>query len=89
MDRAYSGRVRTTVNIDDQLLAAAKASARQAGQTLGEFVEDSVRLRLAMRPPKSWPPLPVFDQGSGPRPGVDLSSNRALYDALDESGDLT
>lgn len=77
------------MSIDDRLLAAAKASAGKAGQTLGEFVEESLRLRLAVRPSRSRTPLPVFDQGDGPRPGVDLTSNRALYDALDESGDLT
>lgn len=80
--------MRTTVTIDDRLLAAAKASAREAGQTLGEFVEESLRLRLASGPRKDAPALPVFTRGTGLRPGVDASSNRSLYDALDEAGDL-
>jgi hypothetical protein len=29
-------------------------------------------------------PLPVFTAGTGPRPGVDLRSNRALAELLDD-----
>lgn len=76
------------MSIDDRLLAAAKASAREAGQTLGEFVEESLRLRLATQPVKEAPALPVFTRGTGVAPGVDASSNRSLFDALDEAGDL-
>jgi len=32
--------------------------------------------------------LPVFRGGNGPRPGVDLTSNRALYELLDEGVEL-
>jgi hypothetical protein len=28
--------------------------------------------------------IPVFRGGTGPRPGIDLTSNRALYEVLDE-----
>jgi Arc/MetJ family transcription regulator len=35
MHAIYGAVMRTTVTIDDQLLAAAKASAYAAGQTLG------------------------------------------------------
>jgi hypothetical protein len=80
--------MRTTVAIDDRLLAAAKATARESGQTLGEFVEESLRLRLAKRSATTGPRIPVFTQGTGLRPGVDASSNRSLFDALDEAGDL-
>lgn len=80
--------MRTTVNIDDRLLAASKAAARDAGITLGEFVEGSLRLRLTTRAGDPGPALPVFRDGTGPRPGVDLSSNRSLYDALDGAGDV-
>jgi hypothetical protein len=80
--------MRTTVTIDDRLLAAAKASARESGQTLGEFVEESLRLRLTKRPTTRSPRIPVFTQGTGLRPGLDASSNRSLFDALDEAGDL-
>lgn len=77
--------MRTTVNVHDELLAAAKLRARERGVTLGALIEDALRRELAER--DSPPPrldLPVFRGGSGPRPGVDLTSNRALYELLDE-----
>lgn len=81
--------MRTTVSIDERLLAAAKDAARGAGQTLGEFVEESLRLKLASKQGGIAPTLPTFTRGTGLRPGVDPSSNRSLYDALDDAGDLT
>jgi len=82
--------MRTTLAIDDGLLRRAKQRAHAEGKTLGQYVEDAVRRDLAAAPP---PPtaveLPIFTRGTGMRPGIDPSSNRALYDALDSSGDLT
>ncbi|CFA16504.1 PE-PGRS family protein [Mycobacterium tuberculosis] len=34
------------------------------------------------------PTVPVFDAGTGPRPGIDLTSNRALSEVLDEGLEL-
>lgn len=81
--------MRTTVSIDDRLLAAAKARAQRTGQTLGEVVEESLRLNLAATPASSAPALPTFTRGTGLRAGVDPASNRALFDALDDADDLT
>lgn len=79
--------MRTTVNIDDNLLAMAKRRAAARNLTLGEYVEEAVRHELigesARRAPIS---LPVFTRGTGMRPGVD-GSNRGLFDALDASGE--
>ncbi len=41
--------MRTTLTIDDDVLAAAKAIARQTGRTMGEVVSDLAR--AALRPP--------------------------------------
>lgn len=79
--------MRTTLSIDDRLLEAAKARARETGQTLGMLVEESLRLHLAARPSRPGPAVPVFTRGTGFAPGVDGSSNRALFDALDDAGD--
>jgi hypothetical protein len=38
--------------------------------------------------PRKAPAVPVFRAGTGPRPGIDLSSNRALLEALDDGVDL-
>ncbi|MBX3088049.1 MAG: CopG family transcriptional regulator [Cryobacterium sp.] len=82
--------MRTTLSIDDELLEQAKKTARRRGQTLGQYVESAVRRDLVTPDPKAVAiELPTFTRGTGMRPGIDPSSNRALYDALDASGDLS
>ena len=77
--------MRTTVSISDELLTAAKRRARQQGRTLGALVDAALRRELAQPvTPHERPPVPVFRGGTGPRPGIDLRSNRALHEALDE-----
>lgn len=81
--------MRTTVSIDDHLLAQARERAHGRRQTLGQLVEDALRRELGARPADApRPPLPVMTGGTGPRPGVDLTSNRALHEALDEGESL-
>jgi hypothetical protein len=76
--------MRTTISISDELLAAAKCRASERGQTLGAFVDGALQRELNRElPPRAAPPVPVFRGGTGPRPGVDLSSNRTLLEALD------
>jgi hypothetical protein len=80
--------MRTTIALDDQLLASAKRRARERGETLGQVVEDALRRELAE--PAEVEPLavPVFRGGEGPLPGIDLTSNRALREALDRGIEL-
>lgn len=80
--------MRTTVTIDDELLAAAKRAAAQRGTSLGAVVEAGLRRELNAVDDAEAPELPVFTRGTGPRPGIDLSSNRALHEALDEGLEL-
>jgi hypothetical protein len=81
--------MRTTVSISDQVLVAAKRRARERGQTLGQFVDAALQRELSENPaPGEAPAVPVFRGGTGPRPGIDLRSNRALLEALDEDVDL-
>ncbi len=81
--------MRTTISISDELLAAAKRRAGERGQTLGAFVDGALQRELNdIPPPRERPPVPVFRGGTGPRPGIDLSSNRALLEALDEDVEL-
>lgn len=77
--------MRTTVSIDDELLIAAKERGRASGRTLGSVIEDALRRDLAAAgQQRQGPPIPVFTGGTGPAPGVDLTSNRALHELLDE-----
>lgn len=81
--------MRTTVSIEDHLLAEARAQARQRGQTLSRFVEDAVRHEIVRATTRTeGPPIPVFSGGDGPRPGVELAANRALRELLDEGSHL-
>ncbi|HET8929623.1 MAG TPA: hypothetical protein VFN21_03090 [Acidimicrobiales bacterium] len=75
--------MRTTVSIDDHLLAEAKRRARAHDVTLGHIVDDALRHRFqSVAAPGESPALPVFE-GTGVRPGIDFTSNRELYEILD------
>lgn len=80
--------MRTTISVDDHLLASAKRRARQRGQSLGEVVEDALRRELAEPAQAHAPEVPVFRGGGGPMPGIDLASNRGLREALDRGVEL-
>jgi hypothetical protein len=81
--------MRTTLSISDELLAAAKRRAHDRGVTLGQVVDAALQRELNDAPaPSQAPRIPVFRGGTGPRPGVDLDSNRALLELLDEGVEL-
>lgn len=81
--------MRTTIAIDDRLLEASKRRARSLGLTLGQLVEEALRRQLSAGSLVVQPPsVPVFRGGDGPRPGVDLTSNRALLEVLDNARPL-
>jgi hypothetical protein len=81
--------MRTTLAIDDEILDAAKFRARSQGSTLGSVVEDALRRYLLQaQPTADRPTIPVYRNGRGLRPGVDLSSNRAIHELLDGGADL-
>jgi hypothetical protein len=78
--------MRTTVRLDDQLLIEAKLHAAETGRTLTRLIEDALREALARRaaqqPGKPFK-MKTFG-GSGLQPGVNLDSNAALWDLMDE-----
>lgn len=81
--------MRTTLDLNDALLAKAKVLAAQDRTTLTRLIEQGLALRLradrsdAARPPR--PPLPVFAGTGGLADAVaDSLTNRALLDAADE-----
>lgn len=71
--------MRTTVNVDDDLLRRARALAAESGRTLGEIVEDALRVSLLRdgRDDLVAVELPTYG-GSGLQPGVDLEDKDAL-----------
>lgn len=80
--------MRTTLAVDDNLLEAARRRARERGQTLGQVVEDSLRRELAEPGEVEPVDVPVFRGGGGPLPGIDLTSNRAMREALDQGVEI-
>jgi hypothetical protein len=77
--------MKTTLDIDDRLLARAKRQASAQGTTLRALVEEALRARLAPRPKES-PPYrfaPPIVRGSR-QPAADVADRGALYDLLDE-----
>jgi hypothetical protein len=75
--------MRTTLSVDDHLLEAARRRARDRDQTLGQVVEDALRRELGESSLPDPVDVPIFRGGSGPRAGIDLTSNRAMREALD------
>ena len=71
--------MRTTIDINDELLRAAKAHAAGERKTLKATVEQALRELLAgpRQAVCDVPPIPVF-RGRGVQPGVDLTDNAAL-----------
>ena len=79
--------MRTTIRIDDRLLAEAEARAVRSGRTLSAVVEDALRETFARRPALDRAPrpeLPVF-RGSRLVPGADLDDGAAMLDLMERS----
>jgi hypothetical protein len=76
--------MRTTLNLDDALVRAAKQEAAARGVTLTRVIEEALRAELTPRPARDEFRLdfPVV-RGRRP-PNVDISDRDALYDAMEE-----
>lgn len=79
--------MRTTVNLNEQVLAGAKRRASASGRTLGQVIEDALRRELAAPPGQSGGAIPVLHGKGGMRPGIDPDSNRSIRAALDDDLD--
>ncbi len=77
--------MKTTLDINDQLLANAKALAAQQRTSLTRLIEEGLQMRLrAQRAPQQRGKvrLPVFKGRGGLVAGVDPLSNKAMLEAL-------
>jgi hypothetical protein len=76
--------MKTTLVIDDQVIARLKEEAARRRCTMSELVESALRMLLEEkpRPPlRELPPLPTFDSGGFL---VDVADRKALYRAMEE-----
>lgn len=73
-------KVKTTLNIDETVMAQLKHEAHRRNQTMSELVEAALRMLLERKEaPSDLPPLPRLSSG-GSR--VDVANRDALYDAM-------
>jgi hypothetical protein len=75
--------MKTTLNIDDTVMAELKREAAHQGRTMSEMVETALRLLLhaPRKRQQTLPDLPTFNSGGEL---VDISDRDALYDAMEE-----
>lgn len=72
--------MKTTLNIDDTVMAELRRESARTGKTMGELVEAALRLFLRRERRKSeLAPLPTFRSGGHL---VDVADRRALYEAM-------
>ena len=83
------GVMRTTVRLDDRLLADAKRYAASSGRTLTSLIDEGLRSVLARRAAtRSTGPVSLPTSGTGGlQPGVTIDNNAALLDAMDRGHD--
>jgi hypothetical protein len=73
--------MKTTLQIDDRVMAQLKREAARQGRTMSELVETALRnLFRAQKVPKDATPLPVFHSGGAL---VDVADRDALYQAME------
>lgn len=78
--------MKTTLNLNDDLVARAKAVATREKSTLTKIIEEGLVLRLRRkrsRTVSTLPDIPVSSKRGGLRPDIDGTSNRSLFDAAD------
>lgn len=75
--------MRTTLQLDDELVVQAKIRAARSGRTLSQVIEDALRQALSSRTQRTRRPIPVPTSPGGPLPGVSLDDNAGLLDLMD------
>jgi hypothetical protein len=78
--------MKTTLDLNDALLAKAKALAARQRTSLTRLIEEGLRMRLrAQRGPGRAVRLPVYRGKGGLASGLNGLSNKAMLDAADEA----
>jgi len=75
--------MRTTLTIDDDVIALLKRAERERGLSFKQVVNEALRRGLSVAvAPGVAEPLPSYRLGS--RPGIDLTKSLALAEALED-----
>ena len=76
--------MRTTLNLDDQLLKLAKHWAVEHGLSLSEAIDNVLR-QFFLNPPEEHKSVRLITSpGTGVKPGVDLDNARSLLDIMED-----
>jgi len=79
--------MRTTLNLDDELLRTLKKRAAETGRTMTEMIEEALREMLARpsleREEREFEWVTVNGEG---RPGIDISDRDFLLDVMEGRG---
>ena len=82
--------MRTTVRLDEHLLAEVKKYAAESGRTLTSVLEDALRDTLARRSAQAQAKRSRVRlrtcKGDGVRAGVDLDDSAALLETMESAG---
>jgi hypothetical protein len=74
--------MKTTLNLDAQLMAQVKQEAAKQGRTMTEFIESALRVALQGRPKRYRKTLLPRFRGGAFR--VNIADNDALQDFMEE-----
>jgi predicted transcriptional regulator len=80
--------MRTTLNIDDDLMKRVKQRASETGTTITEVMEEALRAAVAGDAPGkttfslAWKPI-----AGRTRPGIDVADRDSLYEAMERPDD--
>ena len=79
--------MRTTIRLDDRLLADTKKLAAESGRTLTAVIEDALREVVGRRrkPGRAVRPKFTTFRGKGLCAGVDLDTSAALLDLMERT----
>ena len=84
MPDAYHHDVRTTLTLDEDVMARLKAEARRSARPFKDVVNDLLRFALtARRTPAPRKPFHVEARPLGLRPGLDYDNVATLLEQLD------
>jgi len=73
--------MKTTLTIDDTVMARLRRESARTGRTMSELVETALRRLLQAKPdPSQLQPLPSFKSGGAL---VDIADREALYRAME------
>jgi hypothetical protein len=73
--------MKTTLNIDETVMAELRREAARQGRTMSELVETALRnLFRPQRQPTDLPPLSTFTSGGA---FLDIADRDALYQAME------